>query len=127
MRRAAVRPRILLGDAGAAHAVTRAALAIVERNARHGVFVLFMVIEHFKNGDPHPVYTRFRQRGRLAPDGLRYVSSWVTEDLTRCYQVMECEDRALLDTWIAAWTDLVEFEVHDVMTSAEASARVSDA
>lgn len=67
---------------------------------------------------------RSNARGRLAPEGLHYVSSWVTEDLTRCYQVMECEDRALLDVWMAAWSDLVEFEVYPVVTSADAAARV---
>ncbi len=83
-----------------------------------------MVIEHFRNGDPQPVYTRFREHGRLAADGLRYVNSWVTDDLTRCYQVMECDDRSLLDAWIAAWSDLVDFEVLPVVTSAEAASRV---
>jgi hypothetical protein len=86
--------------------------------------MLFVIVEHFRDSDPRPVYERFRARGRLAPDGLRYVASWVTENLTRCYQVMECDDRALLDQWIAAWSDLVEFEVHPVITSAEATARV---
>ena len=86
--------------------------------------MIYMVIEDFRNGDAKPVYDRFRDRGRLAPDGLRYVNSWVTPDLARCYQVMECEDRALLDEWIAAWKDIVDFEVHPVITSAEASARV---
>jgi hypothetical protein len=84
----------------------------------------YMVIETFRGGDPGPVYARFRERGRLAPEGLTYVGSWVTDDLTRCYQVMECEDRALLDAWIAAWSDLVEFEVIAVISSPEASARV---
>jgi hypothetical protein len=86
--------------------------------------MLFMVIEHFRHGDPRPVYARFRSRGRLAPEGLTYVNSWVTEDLTRCYQVMECSDRHLLDAWIAAWDDLVAFEVVPVITSAEAASRV---
>ena len=86
--------------------------------------MLYMIIEHFRAGDAAPIYSRFRARGRLAPDGLRYVNSWVTADLTRCYQVMDCEDRALLDAWMAAWADLVEFEVHPVVTSAEAAARV---
>lgn len=86
--------------------------------------MLFMIIEHFHDGNPRPVYERFGQRGRLAPEGLRYVSSWVTSDLTRCYQVMECDDCALLDGWIRAWEDLVDFEVHLVVTSADASERV---
>ncbi len=87
--------------------------------------MLFLVIERFKNGDPSPVYRRFRECGRLAPDGLVYVSSWVTEDLTRCFQVMECKERARLDEWIARWNDLVDFEVIPVLTSAEAAARVA--
>jgi len=86
--------------------------------------MLYMIVEHFRHGDAAPVYARFRARGRLAPDGLHYVNSWVTEDMTRCYQVMETDDRALLDAWIAAWADLVEFEVVPVITSAEAAARV---
>ncbi len=87
--------------------------------------MLYMIVEHFRNGDPVPVYARFRARGRLAPDGLRYVSSWVTADLARCYQVMECDDPTLLDTWMAAWADLVDFEVHPVLTSSEAASRAS--
>ena len=84
--------------------------------------MLYMIIEHYRNGDPRPVYARFRAKGRLAPDGLRYVNSWVTDDLAHCYQVMECDDRRLLDEWISAWSDLVDFEVHPVVTSAEAAA-----
>ena len=83
----------------------------------------YMVIEDFRDGRPEPVYARLRDRGRLAPEGLRYVTSWVTCDGTRCYQVMECEDRALLEAWMAAWKDLVTFTVIPVTTSAEASER----
>lgn len=85
---------------------------------------LYMIIEHFRNGDADPVYERFRQRGRLMPEGLSYVNSWITTDLTRCYQVMECDDRTLLDRWMEAWQDIMEFEVHPVITSNEAAARV---
>ncbi|MEO8622836.1 MAG: DUF3303 family protein [bacterium] len=84
-----------------------------------------MIIEHFRNGDATPVYARFRERGRLAPEGLRYVSSWVTEDLQHCYQMMECDDRALLDEWMSAWSDLVDFEVVAVIPSAEAAASMT--
>jgi hypothetical protein len=87
--------------------------------------VLFMIVEHYKDGDPGPVYERFRARGRLAPDGLRYVSSWVDEPVQRCFQVMEAPDRRLVDAWIAEWSDLVDFEVIPVITSAEAAARVA--
>ncbi len=86
--------------------------------------MLFMVIEHFADGDPVPVYRRFRERGRLAPEGLVYHGSWVTSDLSRCYQVMECAERSLLDEWMAQWADLVRFDVVEVMTSAEAAASV---
>jgi hypothetical protein len=88
------------------------------------VAVLFMVIEHFRNGDPAPVYRRFREHGRLAPNGLDYVASWVTADLAHCYQVMECESRTALDAWIERWSDLVDFEVIPVLTSAQAASRV---
>lgn len=85
----------------------------------------FVVIEHFRDGDPRPVYERFGKQGRLAPDGLTYVDSWVTADLTRCFQIMECSDRSLLDEWIKAWEDLVDFEVFPVIPSAEAASRVA--
>jgi hypothetical protein len=87
--------------------------------------MLFMVVERFKNGDAVPVYRRFREQGRLAPIGLNYVGSWVTSDLTRCFQIMESPDRALLDQWLAQWADLVDFEVVPVITSAEAAASVA--
>jgi hypothetical protein len=85
---------------------------------------LYVIIENFKNGDPEPVYRRFRERGRMAPDGLTYISSWITRDLKRCYQVMETDDRALLDEWMEKWSDLVDFEVQPVITSAEAAENV---
>jgi hypothetical protein len=84
-----------------------------------------MVLEHFRNGDAAPVYRRFRERGRLAPDGLSYVASWVDEPMSTCYQVMETADRGLLEQWMAQWSDLVEFEVHPVMTSQEAAQRMA--
>jgi len=86
---------------------------------------LFMVVEHFKNGDPVPVYRRFHERGRMLPDGLAYVSSWVDQNLGRCYQLMETEDRPLLDQWIANWSDLADFEVHQVLTSKEAADKIA--
>ena len=88
--------------------------------------MIFMIIEHFAEGDPVPVYRRFRAEGRLAPEGLEYRGSWVASDLTRCYQVMECAERSLLDEWMARWADLVRFEVVEVITSADASAAVPD-
>ncbi len=85
----------------------------------------YMVVGHFRGGDALPVYRRFRDQGRLAPEGLTYVASWVTDDLRRCFQIMECEDPQLLAEWTARWEDLVEFEVIPVMTSAEAVATVA--
>jgi hypothetical protein len=85
--------------------------------------MLYLVIEHFRNGDPLPIYRRLRAEGRLMPEGLTYISSWITEDLTRCYQVMETSDRALLDEWIGRWSDLMEFEVLPVLSSAQVQER----
>ena len=87
--------------------------------------MLYMVIERYRNGDPVPVYRRFRAQGRLAPEALTYVASWVTSDMTTCYQLMQCESRDVLDQWIARWSDLVDFEVAPVITSAEAVERVT--
>ena len=85
----------------------------------------YMVIEHYRNGDAVPVYRRFRDRGRMAPDGLTYLESWVDEPMQRCYQLMETDDPALLDAWIANWSDIVDFEVHPVISSPEAAARIA--
>jgi len=86
---------------------------------------LYMVLERFKNKDAVAVYRRFRDRGRMAPEGLRYVSSWVDDRLESCYQLMETHDRALLDRWMANWSDLVDFEVHSVLTSNEAAEKIA--
>jgi hypothetical protein len=90
-----------------------------------GAGMLYVVIETFRNGDPLPVYRRFRDRGRLMPDGIHYRGSWVTDDLRRCYQVMECDDRRLLDEWTANWSDITDFEIVPVVTSAAAAAIVA--
>jgi hypothetical protein len=84
----------------------------------------YLVIERFRDGNPVPVYRRLRERGRLAPEGLEYVGSWVTTDLATCYQVMACDDPALLEAWMARWRDVVEFEVVPVLTSVEAAEAV---
>ena len=86
---------------------------------------LYMVVEHFKNADAVPVYLRFREQGRMAPEGVTYVSSWVDEKLERCFQLMETNDRRLLDQWTARWENLVEFEVYPVMTSKEAAEKIA--
>lgn len=82
--------------------------------------MLYMIIEEFPDGNAVPVYRRFRDQGRMMPDGLSYIASWVTLDLAHCYQVMQCDDRALLDEWMSRWSDLVRFKVVPVITSAEA-------
>ena len=87
--------------------------------------MLYMIIESFKNRDPVPVYRRFRDKGRQAPEALKYISSWVTTDLSRCYQLMECEDRRLLDAWITRWNDVADIEVMPVITSAQAVERIT--
>jgi hypothetical protein len=86
---------------------------------------LYMIVERFRNKDAVAVYRRFRDSGRLAPEGLRYVSSWVDDRFECCYQLVETCDRALLDQWMANWIDLVDFEVHPVLTSSEAAEKIA--
>lgn len=81
--------------------------------------MLFMVIEQFRNSDPKPIGVRFREQGRMMPDGVNYVASWIDAPRARCFQVMETDNREKLDQWINCWSDLVDFEVIPVMTSAE--------
>ncbi len=87
--------------------------------------MLFMVIERFREGDAAAVYRRFRERGRMAPDGLRYVDSWVETGFDRCFQLMECDDPRLLEEWTANWQDLVEFEIVPVVTSRQAAEAIA--
>jgi hypothetical protein len=81
--------------------------------------MLFMVIEHFRNGEPQPVHERFARRGRMLPDGVTYHGSWIDPDRGRCFQVMEADGAAPLEPWISAWSDIVDFEVVPVLTSAD--------
>jgi hypothetical protein len=83
--------------------------------------MLFMVIETFRNQDAKSGYRRFRDKGRMMPDGLKFVGSWTTADLSRCFQVMETDDVTLLQRWVAEWSDLVEFEIVPVVTGKETS------
>jgi hypothetical protein len=82
----------------------------------------YMVIETFTQG-ARPVYERARNRGRMLPEGLEYVESWVMEGLGGCFQLMETDDPALFDTWTAQWADLAEFEIMPVLASADAAAQ----
>jgi len=84
--------------------------------------MLYMVIERFKDGNAKAIYERFAERGRMQPEGLRYVGSWVEASLERCFQVMECEDPRLLDEWADHWRDLGDFEFIPVLTSDAARA-----
>jgi hypothetical protein len=85
-----------------------------------------MVVEKFTQG-PEPIYARLAQRGRMMPDGLTYIDSWIDEtDRSRCFQLMETDDLALFDEWTSNWDDLMEFEIVPVIGSAEAAARSRD-
>ena len=85
--------------------------------------MLYMVIEHFK--DAPQVYRRFRDHGRMAPDGLKYVASWVEIEFARCYQVMATDERRLLEEWMQHWRDIIDFEVVEVRSSADAAAAIA--
>jgi Protein of unknown function (DUF3303) len=84
--------------------------------------MLFMVIERFRNRDAGAVYRRFREKGRMLPDGLKYVDSWVEINFDRCFQLMECDDVQLFQEWTAHWDDLAEFEIVAVHKSKDAAA-----
>ncbi len=81
--------------------------------------MLYMVLERFKEGAAPDIYRRFREKGRMMPEGLEYVSSWIDHDLRRCWQLMKADDPALFDRWIENWKDLMDFEIVPVRTSAE--------
>jgi hypothetical protein len=88
--------------------------------------MLFMVIEEFRNQDAKSVYRRFQQKGRLMPDGLEFVNSWVAADLGRCFQLMECSDITLFQQWVAEWSDLIDFEIVPVVASKDTAAALED-
>jgi hypothetical protein len=88
--------------------------------------MLYMVIEHFNDGAAPEVYKRFRERGRMMPDGLNYVASWIEPDFSRCFQVMEWDNQAAFDEWASNWDDLMTFEVIPVITSDEARQTMLD-
>jgi Domain of unknown function (DUF3303) len=88
--------------------------------------MLFMVIEEFRNQDAKSVYRRFQSKGRMMPDGLTFVNSWVAADLGRCFQLMECDDVTLLQKWIAEWSDLVAFEIVPVVPGKDTAAALAN-
>jgi hypothetical protein len=81
--------------------------------------MLYMVIEHFKENATPEIYRRFREKGRMMPEGLEYVSSWIDLDFKVCWQLMQTQDFALFDKWIDNWRDLMDFEIVPVRSSAE--------
>lgn len=83
----------------------------------------YMVVETFTPGRLADIYKRLAEQGRILPEGVVYVASWITDDLSRCYQVMEADDRSRLDEWLANWEGYMTAEVHPVISSAEASHR----
>lgn len=87
--------------------------------------MLFMIIEYFKDRDARAVYGRFKDRGRMAPEGLRYVDSWIEANFARCFQLMECDDARLLQAWALQWQDLADFEIVPVVPSKDTAAVVN--
>ena len=87
--------------------------------------MLFMVIERFREGRAPEIYRRFRDRGRMAPEGVRYVTSWVDFNFEQCFQVMESETEQLLRDWTKNWDDLVDFEIIPVRTSEDAAKAIA--
>lgn len=84
----------------------------------------YMIIEHFYEGKVKAIYERVAKEGRFIPDGVRYINSWINEDVTICYQVMEADTREQLQAWIDNWKGYADFEVVPVISSAEAKSRV---
>jgi hypothetical protein len=82
----------------------------------------FMVVEHFRNQDAKAIYRRLRERGRMMPEGLRFVSSFVAADFSRCFQLMECNDITLLQQWVAQWSDLMSFEIVPAVSGSDTAA-----
>jgi len=87
--------------------------------------MLYMVIEKYKTHGAIEIYRRAKNQGRMMPDGLEYISSWVDLNFTTCFQLMKTEDETLFDQWIAQWRDLVEFEIVPIQTSADAMQRIA--
>jgi len=81
--------------------------------------MLFMVIERFKNRDAVAVYRQSREQGRMMPEGLKYVGSWIEANFDRCFQLMECDDPRLFQQWVIRWHDLIQFEIVPVVPSKE--------
>jgi len=81
--------------------------------------MIYLVIENFKNRNAKEIYKCLREKGRMIPVGLKYISSWIQTDYEKCFQLMECDDIALFREWMSHWSDLMDFEFHSVITSKE--------
>jgi len=103
--------------------------AVLLPASRHGTFgiMLFMIVERFKNRDARTIYRRLRESGRQMPEGLAYIDSWIEPNFDRCFQLMETADLRLLQQWILAWNDLMEFEIVPVVPSKDTRAVVEAA
>ena len=86
--------------------------------------MLYMIIERFRPGKTKDLYKRFEEKGRMLPDGVKYINSWIDNDILTCYQVMESESEQKLQQWISYWNDLADFEVIPVISSTEAKEKV---
>lgn len=89
--------------------------------------MLYMVVERFKPGMAEEIYRRARERGRQLPPGLEYIESWVDLPYSKCFQLMRSEDPRLFEQWVAAWNDLVDFEITPVRPSSEAAEAIARA
>ena len=87
--------------------------------------MLFMVVERFRNQDAKAVYRRVRDKGRMMPDGLAFVGSWVSADVARCFQLMECDDVTKFQRWVAEWSDLMECEIVPVVAGKDTAAALA--
>lgn len=86
--------------------------------------MLYMIIEKFHTEKVKMLYKRFEEKGRMMPEELHYVNSWINESVSVCYQVMDTDDEKKLHAWIANWNDLADFEIIPVITSAQAKEKV---
>jgi hypothetical protein len=119
-------PRTPADNAKFSHTDCRApSRRVLVHQTDKGTVMLFMVIEHFRDHDTKTVYARFRERGRLMSDRIGLVGSWVTADLGRCFQVIECDDITLLQHWAAEWSDLIELEIVPVAQGENTSAALA--
>ena len=86
--------------------------------------MLYMIIEKFHPGKAKKLYQRFEEKGRMLPEGVIYINSWIDEQVATCYQVMESDAKEKIDEWIKCWSDLADFEVIPVITSAQAKEKI---